>query len=49
MNANFGLVDELSQPIRDKQLKRQKLADRALAEMGSWIESLQLVGAEESS
>ena len=38
MNANFGLVDELPQSIRDKQLKREKLAERALADMQRWSE-----------
>jgi methylenetetrahydrofolate--tRNA-(uracil-5-)-methyltransferase len=33
MNANFGLVDDLAQPIKDKRLKREKIAERALAEM----------------
>jgi methylenetetrahydrofolate--tRNA-(uracil-5-)-methyltransferase len=37
MNANFGLVDDLPQTIKDKRLKREKIAERALAEMESWI------------
>src|SRR5687767_14134930 len=40
MNANFGLVDELPQPIRDKQVKREKLAERALAEMERWSDDV---------
>jgi methylenetetrahydrofolate--tRNA-(uracil-5-)-methyltransferase len=40
MNANFGLVDELPEPPRDKQLKRERLAARALAEMTRWAEEL---------
>ena len=39
MNANFGLVDELPVTIRDKRLKREQLAARALADMRSWIEA----------
>jgi methylenetetrahydrofolate--tRNA-(uracil-5-)-methyltransferase len=39
MNANFGLVDDLPQTIKDKRLKREKIAGRALAEMESWISS----------
>ena len=31
MNANFGLLDELDPPVRDKQRKRELFADRALA------------------
>ena len=30
MNANFGIVPELGEKIKDKKLKYQKLADRAL-------------------
>jgi methylenetetrahydrofolate--tRNA-(uracil-5-)-methyltransferase len=40
MNANFGLVDELPQPIRDRRVKREKLAQRALAVMESWADAL---------
>jgi methylenetetrahydrofolate--tRNA-(uracil-5-)-methyltransferase len=36
MNANFGLVDDLDQRIRDKRLKKEKLAERALARMLEW-------------
>jgi methylenetetrahydrofolate--tRNA-(uracil-5-)-methyltransferase len=39
MNANFGLLDELPQPIRDKKRKREMLAERALREMQEWIEA----------
>ena len=38
MNANFGLVDDLAVPVRDKRLKREQLASRALADMQSWHE-----------
>ena len=37
MNANFGLVDELATPVRDKRVKRERLAERALADMTRWI------------
>ena len=30
MNANFGILPELGERIKDKKLKYQKLADRAL-------------------
>ena len=36
MNANFGLVDALPEPIRDKRVKRERIAERALLEMGKW-------------
>jgi methylenetetrahydrofolate--tRNA-(uracil-5-)-methyltransferase len=38
MNANFGLLDELPQRIRDKKQKREMFAERALREMQEWIE-----------
>ena len=40
MNANFGLVDELTQPVRDKRLKREMLAERALADLGAWLDQM---------
>lgn len=36
MNANFGLVDELPTRVKDKRMKREQLAERALAEMARW-------------
>ncbi|HEY8164054.1 MAG TPA: methylenetetrahydrofolate--tRNA-(uracil(54)-C(5))-methyltransferase (FADH(2)-oxidizing) TrmFO [Gemmatimonadaceae bacterium] len=40
MNANFGLVDELPEVIRDKKRKREMIADRALAAMAEWAGSV---------
>lgn len=37
MNANFGLVDDLPTPIKDKRLKREKIAERALAVLEEWM------------
>jgi folate-dependent tRNA-U54 methylase TrmFO/GidA len=36
MNANFGLVDELPGRIKDKRVKREQIAERALADMTRW-------------
>ena len=36
MNANFGLLDDLPEKIRDKKLKREKFAERALSAMRDW-------------
>jgi methylenetetrahydrofolate--tRNA-(uracil-5-)-methyltransferase len=36
MNANFGLLDDLPEPIRDKKKKREKFAERSLAEIEEW-------------
>jgi methylenetetrahydrofolate--tRNA-(uracil-5-)-methyltransferase len=38
MNANFGLVDELPNPPRDKHEKRARIAERALAALAQWRE-----------
>jgi methylenetetrahydrofolate--tRNA-(uracil-5-)-methyltransferase len=37
MNANFGLLDELPEVIRDKKKKREMFAERALAAMSVWV------------
>jgi methylenetetrahydrofolate--tRNA-(uracil-5-)-methyltransferase len=36
MNANFGLVDELGVRVKDKRAKKEKLAERALADLAAW-------------
>jgi methylenetetrahydrofolate--tRNA-(uracil-5-)-methyltransferase len=36
MNANFGLLEELTDPPRDKAKKRELYAERALADLGAW-------------
>jgi methylenetetrahydrofolate--tRNA-(uracil-5-)-methyltransferase len=42
MNANFGLLDELANPPRDKQKKRELYAERSMAAMAAWITEHQL-------
>ncbi len=37
MNANFGLLDELPDPPRDKVLKRERYAERSLAALDAWV------------
>ncbi len=37
MNANFGLVDDLGEAVRDKRVKRERLAARALADLRDWV------------
>lgn len=39
MNANFGLLDELPEPVRDKRLKRERFAERAMQAMREWRDS----------
>jgi len=36
MNANFGLLDDLPEKIRDKKKKREMFAERALESMKQW-------------
>ena len=33
MNANFGILPELGEKIRDKKLRYEKLADRAIEKL----------------
>lgn len=49
MNANFGLLDDLPEPVRDKRLKREKLAERALAAMQRWSDDQALFSAHPAS
>lgn len=44
MNANFGLLDELSGRVRDKKQKREVFAKRALRDMQAWIEANSIHG-----
>ncbi|HEV7389454.1 MAG TPA: methylenetetrahydrofolate--tRNA-(uracil(54)-C(5))-methyltransferase (FADH(2)-oxidizing) TrmFO [Gemmatimonadaceae bacterium] len=44
MNANFGLLDELPEHVRDKKRKRELFAERALRDMQTWIEANNLSG-----
>jgi methylenetetrahydrofolate--tRNA-(uracil-5-)-methyltransferase len=47
MNANFGLLDDLAgAPIRDKQLKRERFAERALGDMQLWVDEVVAVNAQ---
>ena len=45
MNANFGLVDDLPARVKDKRVKREQLAERALAELASWRDATMPSGA----
>jgi methylenetetrahydrofolate--tRNA-(uracil-5-)-methyltransferase len=37
MNANFGLVDELTERVKDKRRKRELMAERALVALDEWM------------
>ena len=43
MNANFGLLEELADPPRDKAVKRVRYAERALHELDSWRQEYGIV------
>jgi methylenetetrahydrofolate--tRNA-(uracil-5-)-methyltransferase len=45
MNANFGLVDDLDAPVRDKRRKRELLAERALADLAAWCDEQRVLSA----
>jgi methylenetetrahydrofolate--tRNA-(uracil-5-)-methyltransferase len=44
MNANFGLVDDLPVRVKDKRVKREQLAERAVANLAAWRDELALAG-----
>jgi methylenetetrahydrofolate--tRNA-(uracil-5-)-methyltransferase len=39
MNSNFGLLDPLAEVVRDKQLRRQRLVERARSDFTDWRET----------
>jgi methylenetetrahydrofolate--tRNA-(uracil-5-)-methyltransferase len=45
MNANFGLVDDLPARVKDKRVKREQLAERALADLARWRDASALSAA----
>lgn len=45
MNANFGLVDDLAERVRDKRVKKERMAARALGDLRAWRDALGLGGA----
>lgn len=49
MNANFGLLEELADPPRDKAVKRERYAERALQELASWRQEYGIVSVTVSS
>lgn len=41
MNVTFGLIEDTSHsPVKDKQLRRQRMVDRALTAIGEWKERI---------
>jgi methylenetetrahydrofolate--tRNA-(uracil-5-)-methyltransferase len=39
MNSNFGLLEPLAQPIRDKGARRARLVERAGEDFDAWIDT----------
>jgi methylenetetrahydrofolate--tRNA-(uracil-5-)-methyltransferase len=46
MNSNFGLLDPLPERVRDKQAKRQLLAERGQEDFARWMEEHGIRSAE---
>jgi methylenetetrahydrofolate--tRNA-(uracil-5-)-methyltransferase len=42
MNANFGLVEPLETVVKDKQVKKEKLAERALRDIEQFVDQLRV-------
>ena len=38
MNANFGILPELEEKIRDKKLRYEKIADRAIEKLKNTLQ-----------
>ena len=45
MNANFGLLDELPERVRDRKRKREMFAERALGEIVRWRDAAGVAAA----
>lgn len=43
MNANFGLYPELPTRIRDRSVRRQRIAERALEDLQRWIDESKII------
>jgi len=46
MNSNFGLVEPLAEPVRDKGRRRQALVERARAAFAEWLRASGVEAAE---
>jgi methylenetetrahydrofolate--tRNA-(uracil-5-)-methyltransferase len=46
MNVTFGLIEDSSHsPVRDKQVRRQQMVDRAIAAIAAWREAIEPAAA----
>lgn len=48
MNSNFGLIDPLGEPVRDKEQRRARLVERAREEFAAWMETHDIRGGAEA-
>jgi methylenetetrahydrofolate--tRNA-(uracil-5-)-methyltransferase len=39
MNSNWGLVEPLPESVRDKRIKRERMAERALSDLTAWMDA----------
>ncbi|MQA89900.1 MAG: methylenetetrahydrofolate--tRNA-(uracil(54)-C(5))-methyltransferase (FADH(2)-oxidizing) TrmFO [Gemmatimonas sp.] len=46
MNSNFGLLDPLDEPVRNKQRKRELLSSRGQDDFTAWMESNGIISAD---
>lgn len=49
MNSNFGLLDPLDVVVKKKELKREKLVERARADFTAWMEASGITGGVEAA
>jgi methylenetetrahydrofolate--tRNA-(uracil-5-)-methyltransferase len=42
MNSNFGLIEPLAAPPRDRTLRRQQLVDRARRDLEAWVRAVDI-------
>jgi methylenetetrahydrofolate--tRNA-(uracil-5-)-methyltransferase len=49
MNSNFGLLDPLPEKVKDKQKKREMLAERGQQDFAAWMDVHRIVSAESAA
>jgi methylenetetrahydrofolate--tRNA-(uracil-5-)-methyltransferase len=49
MNSNFGLLDPLPEKVKDKQKKREMLAERGQQDFAAWMDAHRIVSAESAA
>jgi methylenetetrahydrofolate--tRNA-(uracil-5-)-methyltransferase len=49
MNSNFGLLDPLPEKVKDKQKKREMLAERGQQDFAAWMDAHRIVSAKSAA